>query len=227
MSNPAPAGDGYSQPYGYTDEQQGQQQQQQQPYDEHDQSGAQYEQAQHDAAAHGKKKKRGYAAGAFEVGTGANAGVGGQLQGGAATQPYGAPAPQTTPGYGGYPQPDAQAAPQGGYQYPQQGYGQQPAAPQTPGYGGYQGPDQGYPTPGAAPAAGAPGVAGITQGVGNMSMGGQPQSAQAGQGQRPAVLNQLYPTDLLNQPFNVAELDLPPPPIVLPPNVSSIRTSFI
>ena len=216
MSNPPPAGDGYSQPYGgYTDDPQGQQQQ---AYGEYDQSGAQPEQPQHDAAAHGKKKKRGYAAGAFEVGSGANAGVGGQLQGGA-TQPYGAPAAQTTPGYGGYTQPDAQTAQQG-YQYPQQGYGQQPATPQAPAYGGYQAPDQGYPAPGGQPAPGAPGVAGITQGVGNMSMGGQPQPAQGGQAPRPAVLNQLYPTDLLNQPFNVSELDLPPPPIILPANVS-------
>lgn len=38
---------------------------------------------------------------------------------------------------------------------------------------------------------------------------------------RAGPLNQLYPTDLLNQPFNVSELDLPPPPIILPPNVGS------
>jgi protein transport protein SEC24 len=51
---------------------------------------------------------------------------------------------------------------------------------------------------------------------------GQPQQQQPQMGQpgRPAVLNQLYPTDLLTQPFNVTELDLPPPPIILPPNVS-------
>jgi protein transport protein SEC24 len=60
--------------------------------------------------------------------------------------------------------------------------------------------------------------------LGQMGMGGaaqpaaQPQPAVA----RPAVLNQLYPTDLLNQPFNVAELELPPPPIILPPNVSLV-----
>lgn len=217
MTSPPPAGDGYgygNQQYGqYTDDQQ------QQPYGQYDQSGTQPEQPQHEAPAHGKKKKRGYAAGAFEVGTGANAAVGGQFQGGA-QQPYGVSQPQTTPAYGGYPQPEAQqpAAPQG-YQYPQQGYGaQQPAAPQAPAYGGYQAPDQGYPAPGGQPAPGAPGVAGITQGMGNMSM---PSSSQPIiQGKRPAVLNQLYPTDLLNQPFNVSELDLPPPPIVLPANVS-------
>jgi protein transport protein SEC24 len=53
-----------------------------------------------------------------------------------------------------------------------------------------------------------------------MAPGGQTGPAQPPQAStRPAVLNQLYPTDLLNQPFNVAELELPPPPIILPPNV--------
>lgn len=46
-----------------------------------------------------------------------------------------------------------------------------------------------------------------------------PQAAVAPQAPRPVPLNQLYPTDLLTQPFNVAELDYPPPPIVLPPGV--------
>jgi protein transport protein SEC24 len=86
------------------------------------------------------------------------------------------------------------------------------------GLGGYQPPDGGYPSPGVPPGN----VAGITQGMGQMGMGGpgpavaQPQQA----GVRPVTLNQLYPTDLLNQPFNVAELELPPPLIILPPNVS-------
>jgi protein transport protein SEC24 len=53
-----------------------------------------------------------------------------------------------------------------------------------------------------------------------MNIGGQAQQPQGAQPPRPAVLNQLYPTDLLSQPFNVSELDLPPPPIALPPNVS-------
>lgn len=35
-----------------------------------------------------------------------------------------------------------------------------------------------------------------------------------------ANMNQLYPSDLINQPFQVPELDLPPPPIHLPPNTS-------
>lgn len=170
--------------------------------------------------AHGKKKKRAYAAQAFEVGAGANAAVGGQMQGGG--PPYGAPPAQPGQAYGGYPQavdPQPAAAAAQGYQYPQAYGAPQVGAPQTPGYGGYPAPDQGYPAPGAQP--GAPGVAGITQGMAGMQMGGQPQPAPSAAGApRPVALNQLYPTDLLNQPFNVSELDLPPPPIILPPNVS-------
>lgn len=208
----APPNDGYGQ---QPDAQYGQQDQQ--PYDD---QAAQH--AQQDAA-QGKKKKRGYAAQAFEVGTGANAGAGGQLQAGA--QQYGAPPAQTAAAYGAYAQADPQQPPGAGYQYSQTYGSQQPAAPQQPAYGGYQAPhDQGYPGPGAQPAAGAPvasGVAGITQGVGAMQVGGQAtQQQQSAQAARPALLNQLYPSDLLNQPFNVAELDLPPPPINLPPNVS-------
>jgi protein transport protein SEC24 len=72
----------------------------------------------------------------------------------------------------------------------------------------------GYPGPADVAPAPAPagGIAGITQGVNQLGVGGSDV--------RPAVLNQLYTTDLLNTPFNVAELELPPPPIVLPPNVS-------
>lgn len=191
---------------------------------------------QPDAGAPGKKKKRGYAAGAFDVGSGANAGVGGQMQGGG-QQFGGAPAPA----YGGYPQPDQQQQqmqqPQQGAQgYPQYGQGidaqQQPAA-QQPAYGGYPAPGQGYAAPGA-PQGGAPGVADITQGMGAMQMGGQPGAQPQAYQQQPQLpgqqgpnaphmnrgpLAQLYPTDLTNQPFNVSELDLPPPPINIPPNV--------
>ena len=176
----------------------------------------------------GKKKKRGYAAQAYDFGAGANSALGGQPQGGGQFQPVQVPA------YGGYPQ---QTEAQPAYGAPQ--YGAQPGEPapgaSVPGYGGqpqygggvagYQAPEAGYPGPGAPSAAGAAGgVGGITQGMGQMNVGGsgatpaaQPQQA----GARPAVLNQLYPTDLLNTPFNVAELELPPPPIILPPNVSS------
>ncbi|OAR01304.1 hypothetical protein LLEC1_02709 [Akanthomyces lecanii] len=158
-----------------------------------------------------KKKKRGYAAGAFDVATGANAGVSGQVQGGAP------PAPQ----YGGYPQADMQQQQQsqqaaGGYQYGQAYGAPQPATPQQ-GYGGYPAPDQ-------AAQAGGQGVAGITQGMAGMNMGAQQPTAMPMAQARQAALNQLYPSDLLSQPFNVAEVDLAPPPINLPPNSSVTRS---
>ncbi|KAL2151552.1 hypothetical protein VTH82DRAFT_6650 [Thermothelomyces myriococcoides] len=173
----------------------------------------------HHAPEHGKKKKRTYAAEAFEVGTGANAVLGGQAQGGGQ---FGAP----VPGYGGYPQPEA---PSGGYGaqpaayggQPQQPYGMpQPAAPVA----GYQAPEPYY-SPGAPPAPG--GVAQLTAGMSAMNLGPgaqqqppPPPPPQLAPQTRAGPLNQLYPTDLLNQPFNVSELDLPPPPIILPPNSS-------
>ena len=159
------------------------------------------------------RKKRHYAGQAYDFGGGANSGLGGQQQGGAYPPPgaaynqpgyqTGQPAPPgpvygsgpTSPAFGGAP-----------------GYGQQP-----PAVGGYQSPDPNYPTHGAPP--GPPGVGGITQSMGNLAMGGQGQhQAPHMQGRPP--MNQLYPTDLLNQPLNVSELDLPPPPIILLPNVS-------
>ncbi|OTB02384.1 hypothetical protein M426DRAFT_62304 [Hypoxylon sp. CI-4A] len=172
------------------------------------------------ATAH-HKKKRGYATQAFEFGSGANAGATGPTPGGIPTPGYGAPgaAAQPSPGYGAaYP----------GQEFQQPGYGspvptpygapQQPGIPAQPGVG-YQSPDP-YQQPAAAGYP-APGVAGITQGMAGMNMGASPQPGvqQPGQQARP-VLNQLYPTDLLNQPFNVSELDLPPPPCILPPNAS-------
>ncbi|GKT55558.1 protein transporter Sec24 [Colletotrichum tofieldiae] len=196
---------------------------QEQPYADQPQEGydAQGAQAPQPAVAdHGKKKKRGYATQAYEFGAGANSAAGAPAQAQAA--PYGMPQPQV-PAYGGYPQPDAQpAAAAYGSPQPQQ-YGMpQPAAAAAPagGYGGYQPPDAGYPAPGGAPAA--PGVAGLNQQMAGMNLGGNPQQPPPGQpaGTRPMALNQLYPTDLMNQPFNVSELDLPPPPIVLPPNTS-------
>jgi protein transport protein SEC24 len=208
----APPNDGYGQFQGQPVDQQAQQ-----DYDNQPAQPAQ-------EAAAPKKKKRGYAAGAFDVGAGANSAVGGQMQGGGQ---FGAPAGQPAQGYGSYPQGDPNQA--AGYQYGQsygQAYGQQPqgGAPQQPGYGGYQAPDQGYPAPGAGQPPAAGGVGGITQGMSNMSVGTQqpPQPQQAQPGQTPGM-NQLYPSDLLSQPFNVAELDLPPPPIVLPRNVSYMR----
>ncbi|EJP69280.1 Sec23/Sec24 trunk domain-containing protein [Beauveria bassiana ARSEF 2860] len=191
----APAGDGFGQFQG-----QPQHQQPDAPVD----AGV--------AGAAPKKKKRGYAAGAFDVATGANAG--GQMPGAAP------PAPQ----YGGYPQVDMQQQQQqqqqqaaGGYQYGQTYGAPQPGAPQQ-GYGGYPAPDQ-------AAQTGGQDVAGITQGVAGMNMGAQqPPSMPMAPQARQAALNQLYPSDLLSQPFNVAELDLAPPPINLPPNSSVTRS---
>ena len=147
------------------------------------------------APTHGGKKKRAYAGQAFEFGVGANAALGGQMQGGGS--------------YGGYP---ASAQPQA---FPTAPYpGQQPAQPAAEAFAapapmGYQPPGPGY------PAQAVPPVSQVTQQMADMTMAGRAPQSQ------PAVpLNQLYPTDLLTQPFNVAELDYPPPPIVLPPNVS-------
>lgn len=194
----APPNDGYGQFPGH----------QQQQFEQQDGVPA--------APAPDKKKKRGYAAQAFDVGSGANAGhmppIGGQQ--------FGIPpAPQQPQAYGSYPQADSQQPASPGFQYPQ-GYGvPQPAAQQQSGpYGSYPGPEQGYPPPGAAAQ---PGVSGITQGMGGMQLGGQQQQLPMGaQVPRAGPLNHLHPTDLMNQPFSVSELDLPPPPVVLPPNVS-------
>jgi protein transport protein SEC24 len=160
------------------------------------------------ASGPGGRKKRAYAGQAYEFGAGANSALGGQQQGGG--------------GYSGFSQQQHEAGyPQGGYQQNptavQQGqvplYGQQ-----DPGsLGGYQPPAPTYPVGGAAPAVGG-GVGGMTQQFSQMDMSQKPQPQAAPQ--RGPVLNQLYPTDLLNQPFNVQELDYPPPPAILPPNVS-------
>ena len=161
------------------------------------------------------RRKRQYAGQAYEFGGGANAAVGGQQQGGGGYQ-----GPQAA-GYDAYGQQPQQPAYQptygpgtGGVARPvSPAYGQPPAA------AGYRPPDPGYPT-GTAPLS--PGMSGITQGMNNMGIA--PQQGQ-GMQQRPQ-LNQLYPTDLLNAPFNVAELDLPPPPIILPPNVGVRRQTW-
>jgi protein transport protein SEC24 len=161
----------------------------------------------------GGHKKRAYASQAFEFGAGANSALGGQPKGGGSY-----PVAQ---GYGGYPQ-QPQVAQQYGYQQPGPAVDQPSptlAGPAVPGYGdpattgvgGYQPPAAGYPPQG--------GVSGVTNQFGQLGIGGQPQPAPQQGIQKPHVLNQLYPTDLISQPFNVSELDLPPPPIVLPPNV--------
>ena len=191
----------------------------------------QYDASQHDAPAAqqpaqhapapppsgASRKKRGYAGQAYEFGGGANSALGGQQQGG------GAYPPPPGAGYGGYGQQPAPGAPQPSYGAPVSpvgapaggaapGYGQQPAA-----LGGYQPPEPSYPAqgaPGQPPPQ--PGVGNITQGMGTMALSGQGQHQQQGR----MHMNQLYPTDLLNSPLNVADLDLPPPPIILPANVN-------
>jgi protein transport protein SEC24 len=156
----------------------------------------------------GGRKKRAYAGQAYEFGAGANAGLGGQQQAGGAA-------------YSGY---SAQADAAG---YPQGGYTQNPAAAQqgqTPmyghqevgGMGGYQPPQPAYST---QPQGG---VAGVTQQFGQMNVNQQAAPQPQQQQTKAPVLNQLYPTDLSNSPFNVAELDYPPPPAILPPNVSRL-----
>ncbi|KAH8645657.1 COPII component protein [Xylariales sp. PMI_506] len=178
-------------------------------------------QSAHQPAEAGKKKKRGYATQAFEFGAGGNAAAGGQAPGGIPPAgPVGAGA-NPMAGYpgqqdfqGGY----AGAAAPGYGSTPSPAYGAAGAAPGQPGVGGYQAPDTYY-QGGGAPTPGTPGIAGVTAGMAGMNMGGQP-APQAAAPQARVALNQLYPTDLLNQPFNVSELDLPPPPCILPPNSS-------
>ena len=151
----------------------------------------------------GHRKKRAYAGQAYEFGATGNVAQG--------TAPPAA-------GYSGFSQQaDAAGYPQGGYQ-------QQPAAvqqSQTPlygyqdgaGVGGYQPPAPAYPVAGQTPQVGQ-----VTQQFSQMDMSQKP--AAAAPAQRAPVLNQLFPVDLLNQPFNVAELDYPPPVAILPANVS-------
>ncbi|KAL2351648.1 transport protein-like protein SEC24 [Cryomyces antarcticus] len=168
----------------------------------------------------GGKKKRAYAGQAFEFGAGANAATAGQQP------PLTAFPGATQPAqYGVYPQ----QQPAVGYQQPAYGDQGPPALPGQPGYGqapygatgvGYQAPEASYPAPGANSMMGG-GVSGVTQQFSQMGMGGgqQAQQPQAAPGVQQR-LNPLIPTDLISHPFNVAELDMPPPPIILPSNAS-------
>lgn len=174
---------------------------------------------QHAASSAAGRRKRHYAGQAYDFGGGANSALGGQQQGGIPNPgPYPLPPGASNAPYG-------QPVPQAGYHQP--AYGTDRATPPavggasaygqpSPGVGGYQPPDPGYHS--QAPPPLQSGMGGITQGMGNMAVGGQ-QPGQLQQLQQRPQLNQLYPTDLLNQPFSVSELDLPPPPIILPPNV--------
>ncbi|KAI1319583.1 hypothetical protein F5Y16DRAFT_390768 [Xylariaceae sp. FL0255] len=173
--------------------------------------------APHQPPAHvdaAKKKKRGYATQAFEFGSGANAGA--TPSAGMPPVPGAAVPSQPAPAaYGAYPSP--------GYEQPAYGAPQQtPYDPQQPDAAPQQ-----RPTPsayGSAAFAGAGGIGPMTANMAGLNIGapqpGAQQPQQSAQQQPRLALNQLYPTDLLNQPFNVSELDLPPPPIILPPNAS-------
>ena len=163
----------------------------------------------------GKKKRRGVPEQAYSFGQGANVAVGAmppttQDQSyGQQPQPVHEQGTYGQPAYGGYS--STTTAQQPAYGQPQYG---QPQYGQQPGVGEYQAPDAGY------PVSGQPDVGGLTQDMSSMGFNRTPQPPpQQGQSNRPH-LNQLYPTDMMNQPFQVTELDLPPPPIVLPPNVS-------
>ena len=158
----------------------------------------------------GRKKRRDYAGQAYEFGQGGNA--------------TGTPAGQQGGSISGFSMQQDAAG------YPQGGYAQNPAAvqqSQTPMYGGQDAAVGGYqpPAPAYPSQPAQPGVAGVTQQFGQMDMSQKAQVPQQPQQQaqqpgRPPALNQLYPTDLQNQPLNVAELDYPPPPAILAPNVS-------
>ena len=162
------------------------------------------------------KKKRAYAGQAYEFGGGANAALGGQQVGGGQYPP-----PPQAQGYEGYnqqAQPPAQQT-----TFSNQQYGSGPASPamggptygqQAQNVGGYQSPAPGYPATGAPQQS----MGGITQGMSNVSVGQQHPQMQG----RPPM-NQLYPSDIMSAPLNVTELDLPPPPINLPPNVCVLR----
>lgn len=149
---------------------------------------------------HGKGKRRGYAEQSYDFGQGANAGLATGTVGSGVPMQAGYPEAQM----GGYPQDPSVA--QGQFVSPMGG------AP-APVYGGVPPPVAPY---------GDAGVAGLSQQFGQMGMGGAPQPGVAPQPQGlqgARALNQLYPVDLMQQPFSVTELDLPPPEIVLPPNV--------
>ncbi|KAF2102047.1 COPII component protein [Rhizodiscina lignyota] len=69
----------------------------------------------------------------------------------------------------------------------------------------------------------------LDQQFGQMNLGGAPPAPMQQQQQMPpqqTPLNQLYPSDLIGQPFQVQELDLPPPSINLPPNTSVTSSPF-
>lgn len=147
---------------------------------------------QQQGAAIPAKKKRGYAQQAYEFG--------GNAPGAGAPPPPGPAGYQTgvQPGFQqpGFQQPGFQ---QGGYQQPQEQLSSQ------------------FGQMNLGPQGGQPAVI-PQQPIQPMQQPQQHQQPPPPQ-QQSAYLNQLQPTDLINQPFNVLELDQAPPAINLPPNV--------
>jgi protein transport protein SEC24 len=154
------------------------------------------------------KKRDRYAGPAYEFGANAALNAGGAI-----------PGQQPAPGYGA-------PAPAYGAQQPQM-YG----AP-APAYGGAPSPGYGAPTPYGAPAPSygqpAQDPNALNQQFEQMNMGQQP-GQPAPQVQQPAAAaqqNQLFPSDLIAQPFHVSELYNPPPPINLPANAAATPSEF-
>ncbi|OZJ02089.1 hypothetical protein BZG36_04573 [Bifiguratus adelaidae] len=115
----------------------------------------------------------------------------------------GQPAPQFQQGFQGQQSSSQFTSPAGQARPPSQPYGEQP------GMGGYgqqgnvnAGPQQGYPPSDAVHG----GMAGLNSQFAGMSVGVQPKS--------------LLHVPLIGQPPHIDHIDLPPPPIQLPPNVS-------
>lgn len=129
-----------------------------------------------------------------------------------------APAYGGAPGYnvGGAPQAPAAADP---YNYQQQGTVFTPAMAQSSPRISTATPMGGY-NPGAPVAPVDP----LANQFGNMSIGGAQgygMPAAPGGGSQKLPLNAIYNTDLLqNMPPPITDLDLPPPPIILPPDAS-------
>lgn len=142
------------------------------------------------AAAQDKKKKRAYAQQAYEFGGNAAGAGPGQTQ-----QPISPAYGGTVPAYGQQQQPAYGAAPVPAYGQPLV----------QPAYG-------------AAPIPGAQDQ--LASQFGQMNMGNQPQAPQPLATAPPTQPNLLVASDIISQPFQVEELDLPPPQINLPPNTS-------
>jgi len=149
----------------------------------------------------GRGKRRGYAEEQYDFGAGANAGL----------------TPAQNPLYagqsmGGYPN----AQEQQHSQFVSPMGGAPPAMGAQGGYGvpqGMSGAGAGNIAAGGYEPTGAPGMGGVTQSFGQMGL------TPAGGIQKAQSLNPLFTIDLMQQPFNVAELEIPPPEIILPPNV--------